>query len=204
MFAWLEGPGKAYKRPKPGVTNYLVPEAGARRGGRGGITEMVPNGPVTPADQAEELIDKLNSVPGGPEKDRASASEVGAVPLTEEEQYFDAMKRLKKARDSSTAGRSDMVEENLNPFPLNPWFRSQPVLSEELKEDIYKKVKQGKTVREVSEDYRVSMERVGAVVRMKEMEHDWLEQVRRPHNLFFLLHNDEHYDKSLRHKLWLL
>ncbi|KAF2665443.1 hypothetical protein BT63DRAFT_459018 [Microthyrium microscopicum] len=65
------------------------------------------------------------------------------------------------------------------PFPSNPFFKSQKVLSEAIKEQIYQSVAlKGQSVRDASSYYRVSMERVGAVVRMKQMERDWMEQKR--------------------------
>ncbi|KAF1816721.1 hypothetical protein P152DRAFT_454949 [Eremomyces bilateralis CBS 781.70] len=64
--------------------------------------------------------------------------------------------------------------EDLMPFPLNTQFRSQSVLSEELREEIYNRVVvNGSSVRSVSAEFSVSMERVGAVVRMKQIEKDW-------------------------------
>lgn len=69
--------------------------------------------------------------------------------------------------------------EDLRPFPLNPYFRSQPVLSEELREAIYQRVKKdGATVSLASVEFGVSNERVGAVVRLKQMEKEWIAQVR--------------------------
>jgi hypothetical protein len=60
------------------------------------------------------------------------------------------------------------------PFPLNRAFISQPVLSDELREEIWSRVmKGGKTVREVSAELGVEMRRVGAVVRLKEVEKEW-------------------------------
>lgn len=59
-------------------------------------------------------------------------------------------------------------------FPANPNFVSQPVLSEELREAIWEKImKEGLSVREVSAQMRVEMSRVGAVVRLKEIEKEW-------------------------------
>jgi hypothetical protein len=60
------------------------------------------------------------------------------------------------------------------PFPLNRTFISQPVLSDELREEIWSRImKEGKTVREVSAELGVEMRRVGAVVRLKEVEKEW-------------------------------
>ncbi|TVY90775.1 37S ribosomal protein, mitochondrial [Lachnellula willkommii] len=60
------------------------------------------------------------------------------------------------------------------PFPHNKMFISQAVLSEELREEIWSQVmKEGQSVREVSAKLRVEMSRVGAVVRLKEIEKEW-------------------------------
>ena len=68
---------------------------------------------------------------------------------------------------------------DLIPFPLNRSFRSQPVLSEEFKDEIFKQVvEDDKSVRTVSADLGVEMSRVGAVVRLKSVEKRWVEEVR--------------------------
>lgn len=70
------------------------------------------------------------------------------------------------------------TQEDLRPFPLNQYFRSQPVLSEDLREAIYQRVKRdGATVSLASVEFGVSNERVGAVVRLKQMEKEWIAQV---------------------------
>ena len=82
--------------------------------------------------------------------------------------------RQQQGQTSSATSKS----RPLRPFPENPSFVSQPVLSEELREIIYLKVvRDGLTVRTVSTLMGVSMERVGAVVRMKQMERDWVKDV---------------------------
>lgn len=61
------------------------------------------------------------------------------------------------------------------PFPGNPVFVSQPILSEEMREEIWRRIMQdGQTVRDVSASLGVEMRRVGAVVRLKEIEKEWL------------------------------
>ncbi|MCJ1399797.1 hypothetical protein MMC11_003000 [Xylographa trunciseda] len=67
--------------------------------------------------------------------------------------------------------------DDLMPFPLNRQFRSQAVLSEEMKDEIYKRVtQQGKSVRLVSAELGVEMRRVGAVVRLKSVEKEWVDK----------------------------
>jgi hypothetical protein len=66
------------------------------------------------------------------------------------------------------------VLESLRPFPANPQFKSEPILPEEARHEIWKRVMQdGDSVREVSADLRVEMRRVGAVVRLMEIEKEW-------------------------------
>lgn len=64
---------------------------------------------------------------------------------------------------------------NQTPFPLNRNFVSQPMLSDDLREDIWKRIMQdGQSVRDVSAALGVEMRRVAAVVRLKEVEKEWL------------------------------
>ena len=61
--------------------------------------------------------------------------------------------------------------EDLRPFPLNQYFTSQSILSEELREQIWKRVQvDGKSIRQVSVEMSVDMRRVAAVVRLVELE----------------------------------
>jgi Eukaryotic mitochondrial regulator protein len=69
------------------------------------------------------------------------------------------------------------------PFPMNPMFRSQPFLDEEARELIWQKcVVEDKPLKAVSADLGVDIRRVAAVIRMKEIEKRWIEEVR--HRLF--------------------
>lgn len=68
--------------------------------------------------------------------------------------------------------------EDLMPFPLNQQFKSQAVLSEEFKDQIYHQVVElKKSVKLVSAELNVEMRRIGAVVRLKTIEKQWVEQV---------------------------
>lgn len=67
---------------------------------------------------------------------------------------------------------------DLKPFPLNPAFVSQSVLSEDLRNEIYNQVKhKGKSVRAVSVLFGVDMRRVAAVVRLVELEKRTIKEV---------------------------
>lgn len=67
---------------------------------------------------------------------------------------------------------------DLKPFPHNLYFQSQPVLSEELRNEVWRRVKeQNKTVRAVSVELGIDMRRVAAVVRLVEIEKRWVREV---------------------------
>lgn len=96
---------------------------------------------------------------------------------------YDASGKLIRAEESGNTEKtatnvpSETVED-LHPFPLNRVFRSEPVLSTELRDEIYNRIaEKGQTVREVSVDLSVTMERVAAVYRMKEVEKRWAANV---------------------------
>lgn len=64
------------------------------------------------------------------------------------------------------------------PFPLNPLFRSQPVLDDQTRELIYDKVvRRGDSLKAVSAEMHVDVRRVAAVVRLKEVEKQWATDV---------------------------
>lgn len=68
-------------------------------------------------------------------------------------------------------GRLVEVEPSARPFPHNPVFISESILSEELRNEIYEQViNKGKSVKTVSVMFGVDMRRIGAVVRLVELE----------------------------------
>ncbi len=103
-------------------------------------------------------------------------------PLPNSTNYLNAYNKsgeLKRAMQMQPG--EDLPSErpsDLKPFPPNENFLSQPVTSEELRENIWTAImKDGLSVKEVSARYRVEMNRVGAIVRLKEVEMEWLRQV---------------------------
>ncbi|KAK1758326.1 eukaryotic mitochondrial regulator protein-domain-containing protein [Echria macrotheca] len=72
-------------------------------------------------------------------------------------------------------GRGGAGETNkLRPFPQNPEFISQPVLSEAARDSIWKDVmERGLPIKAVSARRNVDMLRVAAVIRMKAIEKQW-------------------------------
>ncbi|KAI9729837.1 MAG: hypothetical protein M1834_006586 [Cirrosporium novae-zelandiae] len=137
MFRWLNGPGRNFKDPLPGSTNYLTAYT---RGGRL-LRAMDRHVPTEPGKATEEKL---------------LTNFEGEKPLPKEDEF------------------------DLMPFPNNRQFRSQNVLSEELREEIWRRVVQhGKSVRVVSVELGVDMNRVGAVVRLKEIEKRWIQEGRK-------------------------
>lgn len=95
----------------------------------------------------------------------------------------DGKKRNSKSSELPPESARDRV-----PFPLNPQFVSEPVLSEAFRYNIWRQIMQeGKSVREVSVAMKVEMARVGAVVRLMEVELEWQRIVSCPH--YFISHH---------------
>lgn len=90
----------------------------------------------------------------------------------------DWFKKQGKDLKTHNSGQPNYLSNNaggpLRPFPSNPAFISQPVLSEEARELIWNKVMvKWEGIKAVSAELGVDQRRVAAVVRMKEMEKDW-------------------------------
>jgi Eukaryotic mitochondrial regulator protein len=90
------------------------------------------------------------------------------------------------SRGSATSGREGESRQRAEssrqrlpqPFPLNEFFVSRPILSEQLREEIWRRVKvDKKSIRNVSVELGVEMRRVGAVVRLIEVEKQWRAEV---------------------------
>ena len=68
--------------------------------------------------------------------------------------------------------------DDLVPFPMNRQFRSQPVLSNELRDEVwYRHSELKRSVRVISAELGIEMRRVGAVIRLKAVENEWIQQV---------------------------
>lgn len=73
--------------------------------------------------------------------------------------------------DNSRAVDAQEVYRSKIPFPMNHHFYSTPILSEALRLEVWKRVQvEGQSVRQVSADLNIDMRRVGAVVRLVEVE----------------------------------
>lgn len=95
--------------------------------------------------------------------------------------YLTNMKERRQNRLAQEAGDPEAdtgVDLRPKPFPLNPAFISESILSEELRQEIYDRLAVKKhNIREVSVDLGVDMRRIAAVVRLVELENRWKKQV---------------------------
>ncbi len=154
MWAWINGPGSVFREPLPGSTNYL---GAYDKSGR-----LIRASERLAESRKEQKKDEF-----GGEDDEALANGAGAGQQTKKE---DATARAQSIPPETL--------EDLMPFPLNPYFRSQSVLSDAFRNEIYRRVvSEGKTVREVSMLLGVEMSRVAAVVRLKTVEQNWVKEV---------------------------
>jgi Eukaryotic mitochondrial regulator protein len=104
------------------------------------------------------------------------------------ERNASARAQEKAAAEANSSGSSALGENAADggqdeaggnrPFPLNPSFVSERILSEDLRKEIYARVTvKKKSVRAVSVELGVDMRRVGAVVRLVELEKRWRKEV---------------------------
>ncbi|CAO2652147.1 Nn.00g004300.m01.CDS01 [Neocucurbitaria sp. VM-36] len=175
FYEWLNGPGRALKEPLPGSTNYLGAYdkyGNLVRAGPGWRREaQKPQSQEQEAVQNKEEKPAEETVPQGQE----SLDDLEAAIRSGEAEEKEA--KQKPEQEEADDRLPPETAEDLRPFPLNQYFRSQPVLSEELREAIYQRVKRdGATVSLASVEFGVSNERVGAVVRLKQMEKEWIAQ----------------------------
>lgn len=105
--------------------------------------------------------------------------------------YLTDLKRSNAAssEDSSSSSSNPAAPASgaAKPFPLNPQFVSESILSEELRNEIYERVVvKKKSVRAVSVELGVDMRRVAAVVRLVALERKWRDQVCLPVSVIML------------------
>jgi hypothetical protein len=162
MAAWLTGPGFKFRRQFPGSTNYLsaYDKMGnlMRRGSR--------RDEIDPQEESrrEERALKEEDEQELDEAERHARAEGRAA---------DRARREAQLKHTPRERISDM-----RPYPLNRDFRSEPVLSEELREELYRQIVIKKMdLQGVSAAYGVDMRRVAAVVRLKTVEKQWIEEV---------------------------
>ncbi|WPH03178.1 Hypothetical protein R9X50_00605400 [Acrodontium crateriforme] len=176
MFDWLKrGPGRNLRDPLADSTNYLSAydkEGRLRRAQNVDLKKYresaaaATNGP-RPLSTAEKKAED------------AMIAQENADGITDDEKAANALQRA-QLRARGSAEEISLPRErsgDLRPYPMNEHFRSQSVLSEELREQIYQQVAVvGLGVDTVASSFGVDMRRVAAVVRLKTIEKQWVGQ----------------------------
>ncbi|TKA69594.1 hypothetical protein B0A55_09258 [Friedmanniomyces simplex] len=175
MYDWLKGPGKAFRKPLGGSTNYL--SAYDKFGN-------LHRSKVRRRDQRTDIDEgKGNDV----EEDEESAAQrdMEDQSLTDDDRAIRAEQRemareARKAENEEAEERGGVPRERMSdmrPYPLNQQFRSQPVLSEALREQLYIQVAvEERDLSSVAASFGVDLRRVAAVVRLKTIEKQWEEE----------------------------
>ncbi|KAK4690758.1 hypothetical protein P7C71_g6105, partial [Lecanoromycetidae sp. Uapishka_2] len=167
MFRWLNGPGNVFRHPLPGSTNYL-----------------------NAYDRSGNLLRARGSAAGKQRDSKESGQNEDEDEENEDDATLELDDAARTARKRKREKRPNMEQmmngtvplpkettEDLMPYPMNRQFTSQSVLSEDLKDAIWKRVMEdGKSVRDVSAGLGVEMRRVAAVVRLKAVEKEWEKQ----------------------------
>jgi hypothetical protein len=166
MFEWLNGPGRNMKQSLPGSTNYL--NAYDREGRLKRNRRENRDAPINVISEEEEPeVQRQEEADGLDEAERAGRLAV--------------RQRLRKRKAEQEAKLGDLPQErdtDLEPFPLNPFFRSEAVLSQELREELFRQVAdRGADITSVSAAFGVDIRRVAAVVRLMAVEKKWIEEV---------------------------
>ncbi|KAF3041219.1 hypothetical protein E8E11_007972 [Didymella keratinophila] len=173
FYEWLNGPGKQLKEPLPSSTNYL-----GAYDKYGNLVRAGPGyqrGAVKPQESGETKLTETTNEAAASTKETSTPEGQESLEGLEDAARKEQVEKKDGEQDDSVLPPE--TQEDLRPFPLNQYFRSQPVLSEDLREAIYQRVKRdGATVSLASVEFGVSNERVGAVVRLKQMEKEWIAQ----------------------------
>ena len=168
MFDWLNGPGKVFKEPLPSSTNYL-----SAYDRQGKLLRM------RKSEEQKQLEEDLGNLDEDEEtlqkQDLDDGRDEAEVMRRADER---ARKRFERQDLESRDGIPRERQTDLRPYPLNQNFQSQAVLSEELRERIYEMVAdEDFDLKSVSAAFGVDIRRVAAVVRLKTIEKDWMQEV---------------------------
>lgn len=181
MQEWLNGPGKAFREPLQNSTNYMSAydrQGNLLRGKR----------PRNPRDMQEDPSKPEEVIPEEEEAALQAKQRADNMEEYEIQEQFEkrAMARAKNAALESRGGIPPERLGDMRPYPLNHVFRSERVLSEELREAIYNQVvARGTDISTVSAMFSIDVRRVAAVVRLKSIEKQWVsegKQLAKPYN----------------------
>ena len=163
MFRWLNGPGQAFKNPLPDSTNYLNAYNAAGKLIRS----------MTTPKRRDKTNKKLDEEGMEDDNDEVMRDKSERKPRSTK-----LVDELKAAKSKDAPGLPKESNVDLMPFPMNSQFRSHRILSDELRDEVYKRIAvDQKSVRDVSAALGVEMKRVAAVVRLKTIEKQWEQEV---------------------------
>jgi hypothetical protein len=176
MWEWLNGPGKVFREPLKGSTNYL--SAYDRQG------NLIRGRPQRDGSRPEEDLQDVTSAADEPSIVQQEINQGIDEDVREQNAERRAYARQRKAESDARGGLPRERQSDMRPYPLNQDFRSESVLSENLREEIHRQVvERGVDISTVSAAFEVDTRRVAAVVRLKTIEKQWIEQVSYPsHN----------------------
>lgn len=171
MWEWLKGPGQVFRDPLPGSTNYL-----SAYDKQGNLLRARRNQGRDRDRREPDELDESEDVIVQRELDQGlddTQMEINAGDR--------ATRRAEKEEREERGGVPRERQSDLRPYPLNQSFRSQPVLSEGLREQLYIQVAVFKhDLASVAATFGVDMRRVAAVVRLKTIEKQWEADVSAP------------------------
>ena len=180
MFDWFAGPGAAFKEPLPKSTNYLNAYDTAGSLVRAPYFKPSDAPDANDAFSDQQQAEQAEKTEKSSEQTQDKQEEEGQAPRRQKSERLLAEQKAARERDQPT-GLPAETPDDLMPFPMNRAFRSQAVLSEELREEVYRRIMiERKSVRDVSAALGIEMRRVGAVVRLKALEKQIEDKVRLP------------------------
>jgi len=183
MYAWYKGAGKAFRQPLKGSTNYLsaYDKQGnlVRAGGKDGRKGRQRDQDVEPETDAKIVEEEEADAARRDQEDESLSDEDRSI--RREQRELARNTRTSNMADSEARGGVPKERpQDMRPYPLNQSFRSQPVLSEELREQLYVQVAIYRhDLSSVAASFGVDIRRVAAVVRLKTVEKQWEAEVSR-------------------------
>ncbi|CAG8582008.1 14394_t:CDS:2 [Acaulospora colombiana] len=105
--------------------------------------------------------------------------------------FYHSTSQAFTVRETSNPSTTKVYEKNENdkaketdssdsvttqPFPMNPYFKAQPPLSDNFKEMVWSMFVQGNNTREIGTKMGISLKRVEAILKLKKLERDMIAQ----------------------------
>jgi len=119
------------------------------------------------------------SIPSAGQRAYFASQKDGSYEQTKQRrQMFARMARVERLMTEQPEGPFYIGRGPFAPFPENPLFKSQPVLGEDAREMIWRRVvEDGQPLKVLSAEFGIDIRRVAAVVRLKQIEKRWIAEV---------------------------